>query len=155
MGKREDELGHEEILTFYRILFPGGALWFNQTDGYAEAGRHIYDIASKMNEDGDYFPLWGTCLGFELLTYLSADGNEHRASCYSKNQALPLEFKSDFRSSRLFTAASDEVIEILQKEPVTANFHQFCVTEKVRRFFMSGLFTPCFMLSLLHFLNRI
>lgn len=118
---------------FYSILFPGGALWFNQSDGYAEAGQHIYQIASKMNEDGDYFPLWGTCLGFELLTYLSADGNEHRASCFSQNQPLPLEFKSDFRSSRLFTAASDEVIEILQKEPVTANFHQFCVTEKVPR----------------------
>lgn len=116
---------------FYRILFPGGALWFNQTNGYAEAGRYIYEIASKMNDEGDFFPLWGTCLGFELLTYLSADGNEHRASCYSKNQALPLEFKRGFRSSRLFSAASKQVIDILRNEPVTANFHQFCVTEKV------------------------
>jgi gamma-glutamyl hydrolase len=119
--------------SIYRVLFPGGALWFNQTDGYAEAGRHIYDIASNMNENGDYFPLWGTCLGFELLTYLAANGSEHRANCYSQSQSLPLEFKSDFRSSRLFGAASDKVVDILQNEPVTSNFHQFCVTEKVRK----------------------
>lgn len=85
-----------------------------------------------MNENGDYFPLWGTCLGFELLTYLSANGSEHRASCFSQSQSLPLEFKSDFRSSRLFGAASDEVIDILKSEPVTSNFHQFCVTQKVK-----------------------
>jgi gamma-glutamyl hydrolase len=119
-------------------------LWFNQTDGYAEAGRHIYEIASELNEAGDYFPLWGTCLGFELLTYLSANGNEHRASCFSQNQALPLEFKSDFRSSRLFAAASDEVIEILRTQPVTPNFHQFCVTEKVLAFYRTHSFIQIF-----------
>lgn len=120
---------------FYRILFPGGGLWFNETNGYGDAGKHIYDIASKMNEEGDYFPLWGTCLGFELLTYLSANGSEHRTDCSSSNQALPLRFKSDFRSSRMFQGASTEVIEILQNEPVTSNFHHYCVTEKVENRF--------------------
>lgn len=32
------------------VLFPGGATYFNQTNGYSEAGRHIYDIAMEMNE---------------------------------------------------------------------------------------------------------
>lgn len=113
------------------MLLPGGATWFNQSNGYAEAGRHIYDIAVEMNEQGDYFPIWGTCLGFELLTYLSADGKEHRADCRSSNQALPLEFKDDFKTSRMFKNAPESVLEILETEAVTANFHQFCVTEKV------------------------
>lgn len=117
-----------EFIT--RILFPGGAVWFNES-GYADAGRHIYDIAKEMNEKGNYFPLWGTCLGFELLTYLSADGVEHRADCSSNNQALPLEFKDDFRSSRLFENAPENVVKILTEESVTANFHHYCVTEKV------------------------
>lgn len=76
----------------YSVLFPGGATWFNQTDGYADAGRYIYDIASAMNDNGIHMPIWGTCLGFELLTYLSADGNEHRAHCSSDRQPLALEF---------------------------------------------------------------
>lgn len=28
-----------------------------------------------MNDEGDYFPLWGTCLGFELLNLLAAKNN--------------------------------------------------------------------------------
>lgn len=119
------------MFNFSRILLPGGATWFNQSNGYADAGRHIYDIAQKLNEQGDYFPVWGTCLGFELLTYLSANGNEHRAHCSSTNQALPLVFKDDYKASRLFKNAPESVVKILESEAVTANFHQYCVTEKV------------------------
>lgn len=112
------------------VLFPGGATWFNQSNGYAEAGRHIYDVALELNEQGVYFPLWGTCLGFELLTYLAADGNEHRAHCSSNNQGLHLDFTADFRNSRLFEKAPEDVVKILANEPVTPNFHQYCVTEQ-------------------------
>lgn len=110
---------------------PGGGTYFNHSDGYADAGRYIYDIAAESNEQGNFFPLWGTCLGFELLTYLSADGREHRAHCSSTNQPLPLVFKDDFKSSRMFKGASEEIVKILENEAVTPNFHQYCVTEKV------------------------
>jgi gamma-glutamyl hydrolase len=86
----------------------------------------------EMNEREQYFPLWGTCLGFELLTYLSAGGDEHRAHCSSTNQALPLVFKLDYKESRLFKNAPQTIVKILESEAVTANFHQFCVTEKVQ-----------------------
>ncbi|XP_058463329.1 gamma-glutamyl hydrolase-like isoform X2 [Malaya genurostris] len=122
---------YENILANLNgVLLPGGATWFNVSNGYAEAGRHIYDIANLINAQGSYFPIWGTCLGFELLTYLAANGDEHRAHCSSNNQGLPLNFKIDFRKSRLFGETPDEVIAILANEPVTSNFHQFCVTEK-------------------------
>lgn len=112
------------------VLLPGGATWFNQSNGYADAGRHIYDVAEEINVQGGFFPVWGTCLGFELLTYLAANGDEHRAHCSSNNQGLPLDFKPDFRKSRMFAETPDEIIEILASEPVTPNFHQYCVTEK-------------------------
>lgn len=75
-----------------RILFPGGSSWFYNKYGYAEAGYTIYQIAKEMNDRGEYFPLWGTCLGFELLTWIDAEKREHRATCSSQNQALHLEF---------------------------------------------------------------
>ncbi|XP_065074467.1 gamma-glutamyl hydrolase-like isoform X3 [Ochlerotatus camptorhynchus] len=122
---------YEDILPKLNgVLLPGGATWFNQSNGYADAGRHIYDVAEEINIQGGFLPLWGTCLGFELLTYLAANGDEHRAHCSSNNQGLPLDFKSDFRKSRMFGETPDEIIEILASEPVTPNFHQYCVTEK-------------------------
>lgn len=97
-------------------------------------------------------PLFGTCLGFELLIYLSADSNEYRVNCFAQRMAMPLQFTkgisisaaaiiylrayfycihSDFKESQLFGEASDNVIDILRYESVTANFHSFCLTEKV------------------------
>ncbi|XP_058834886.1 gamma-glutamyl hydrolase-like isoform X2 [Topomyia yanbarensis] len=122
---------YETILSNLNgVLLPGGATWFNVSNGYADAGHHIYDIANRLNDQGSYFPIWGTCLGFELLTYLAANGQEHRAACSSNNQGLPLDFKEDFRKSRLFGQTPDDIIEILANEPVTSNFHQYCITEK-------------------------
>jgi len=112
------------------VLLPGGATWFNQTNGYSGAGRYIYDIAMEMNDRNEYMPIFGTCLGFELLSYLSANGREHREDCYSERQPLALEFEEDFRNSKLFGSTPEDIINILSTEPVTPNFHQFCVTKE-------------------------
>jgi GMP synthase-like glutamine amidotransferase len=72
---------------------PGGGTYFYTPGGYAEAGGKLYKLAIKKNKAGDYFPVLGICLGFELLTYLASNNVEHRASCYSYNVALTLEFK--------------------------------------------------------------
>ncbi|KAK7868222.1 hypothetical protein R5R35_000624 [Gryllus longicercus] len=112
------------------VLFPGGATYFDNQQGYADAGAILFSLAEQLNARGDYFPLWGTCLGFELITYLAAGRREHRAWCDSENEMLPLDFKPDFAESRLFKSASKEVIKILSTENVTPNFHHWCITEK-------------------------
>lgn len=75
------------------MLIPGGATYFNQSDGYADAGQHIYEIAKELNDAGDYFPIFGTCLGFELLIILASGRGkeENRIRCYSYGN-LPLDF---------------------------------------------------------------
>ena len=47
----------------------------------------------QSNDGGDYFPLWGTCLGFEMLSYLAA-GRNHSviSSMDAVNLSLPLKF---------------------------------------------------------------
>lgn len=71
---------------------PGGGTWFNQSNGYAVAGSHIFAIAQEMNDNGIYLPLFGTCLGFELLLFVSNENQECRATCSSERQSLPLDF---------------------------------------------------------------
>ncbi|CAL1686453.1 unnamed protein product [Lasius platythorax] len=126
---------YEDILNKVNgVLWPGGATYFFQKQGYADAGAAIYRIAKKINERGEYFPILGICLGFELLTYVAANCVEHRTQCSSKNQPLPLEFTRDFREANLFKQAPLDIVRILDKENVTANYHQFCVTmEDLRR----------------------
>jgi hypothetical protein len=46
--------------------------------GYARAGKILYDLALQGFDSGsDYYPIWGTCLGFELVALLSIDGQEN------------------------------------------------------------------------------
>lgn len=125
----KDESYYEDIISKVNgVLWPGGSTYFNVSNGYAEAGAIIYKIATRLNKGGDYFPIWGTCLGFELLTYVAAGGTEHRTDCSSSKQSLPLEFLPGYASSRMFKRAPDTIIEILSKYDVTSNFHQYCVT---------------------------
>ncbi len=48
-----------------RALFPGGAPNVT-TSAYARAGKAIYDLALAANRSGDFFPVWGTCLGLQV-----------------------------------------------------------------------------------------
>lgn len=70
------------------VLLPGGSVWFDDTKGgYVEAGRLILDEAETMNANGDFFPVWGTCLGLELMTFHENGGNDLRVNCSAYNEA--------------------------------------------------------------------
>lgn len=52
-------------------------------------------VTFQANDEGDYFPLWGTCLGFELLGYLAA-GEDYSivTPVDALNISLPINFSS-------------------------------------------------------------
>ncbi|EDV95716.1 gamma-glutamyl hydrolase [Drosophila grimshawi] len=135
------------------ILLPGGGTWFNETNGYGDAGEHLIEIAKEVNDNGTFFPVWGTCLGMELLVLKMANGTETRSSCQARGMALPLEFKSDHNQSRLFGGASEDLITKLSVENVTYNYHQWCYTEQ--SFEVPPLNNSWRIISLNHDLNGI
>jgi glutamine amidotransferase PdxT len=75
------------------LIFPGGEADFNATDGYAAAGWELYRLAKQKNDAGVYFPMWGTCLGFELLIVISANNTDQRKECGVIDVSLPLTFR--------------------------------------------------------------
>lgn len=128
----KDRSYYEDIMgKLNGVLFPGGATYFNQSNGFADAGQHIYDLAIEMNEAGDYFPVFGTCLGFELIIILASGRGpvENRVTCHSFGNN-PLNFTRDFRSSKMYKSADDDIINILSREDITVNHHQFCIVDE-------------------------
>ncbi|KAG5305805.1 GGHB hydrolase, partial [Pseudoatta argentina] len=127
-------LYYKDILSKVNgVLWPGGSTYFSQEAGYADAGAKIYRIVKRINEEGTYFPIFGICLGFELLTYVAANRVAHRTHCSSNNQRLPLEFTPGYRESKLFKNAPLNVLRVLSEQNVTANYHHLCVTKKALR----------------------
>lgn len=60
-----DEEVEEMMQNVNGVLIPGGG------SAVPDAMYKIYSLAKEMNEAGDYFPLWGTCMGFEWLVMVS------------------------------------------------------------------------------------
>lgn len=91
----------EEIFKYVNgVLFPGGAIKWFVADYYQHA-KQFWDLALKSNDDGTYFPIWGTCLGFQAMHVIRMN-KKVTSKTKAKNMANPLRFTSDANYSRLF-----------------------------------------------------
>ena len=79
------------------ILFPGGA------GDYVDYGRSIYDQVKTWNDQGHFYPIWGTCLGFENLAIIASDeGSAVLSKLEAHNINLPLEFIGEPDNNKMF-----------------------------------------------------
>ncbi|CAO2580226.1 Gamma-glutamyl hydrolase [Lemmus lemmus] len=98
-------------------------------------------ILPKSYDDGDYFPVWGTCLGFEELAFL-VSGENLLTLTNTVSVSLPLNFTEGALQGRMFQNFPAELLVSLALEPLTANFHKwslsvknFTENEKLKKFF--------------------
>ncbi|XP_067888007.1 gamma-glutamyl hydrolase-like [Heterodontus francisci] len=116
---------------FYSInglLLPGGGTNLI-TSQFAKIAALFYDLALQANDHGSYFPVWGTCLGFEELTVLTS-GEKLLIATNTSNLPLPLKFTQDAMDSRMFKNFPRDLMQALAVEPLTANFHYWSISVK-------------------------
>ncbi|XP_042892104.1 gamma-glutamyl hydrolase-like [Penaeus japonicus] len=134
----QDDVYYENLAKHLNgFVFPGGANSITNSSGYGAAGAKIYQHVLERNSKGVYLPLWGTCLGFEMITYLAAGEKNWLASCHASNKADPLTLAEGFMDSRIFTQMPDYVITYATYLNATVNFHKWCMTPE--NFTVSGL----------------
>ncbi|XP_004525792.1 gamma-glutamyl hydrolase [Ceratitis capitata] len=134
---------YEDILSKVNgVLLPGGAVFVNENDPArleltnhcVTAARIIIEIAKKKHNEGIHLPVWGTCLGFQLLIMYTTDmantayGRDPREKCQYMNCYLPVEFLPDFRESRLLAKLSAELQRKMKIEPFGNHRHMYCVS---------------------------
>jgi gamma-glutamyl hydrolase len=106
------------------ILFPGGNQGIDPSDIYTEEGEILWNRAKQANDRGDYYPIWGTCLGFEELAVLeTGDGDVISLDVVATNLALPLRLTPGARQSRLFRSFPPRLVTALRTESLTFNSH--------------------------------
>ncbi|XP_072537223.1 gamma-glutamyl hydrolase [Salminus brasiliensis] len=121
---------HENIFqSINGLLLIGGASDLETSD-FSRTAQIYFRLAIKANDVGDYFPIWGTCMGFQLLTFLVAEENL-LSKTIAENVSLPLNLTSEASSSRVFEGFPPELLRALTEEALTGNFHHYGVTEQV------------------------
>jgi len=127
------------------VLLPGGAVFLDEeeakqqpklTNDCVAAARHIYELVMEKNAAGEYFPLWGTCLGFQLIMINAAKTKEVRTKCSkSKFEALPLHLSQDYAKSVLFKNMPAELAKEMCNQPFACHQHSFGIREsELRRY---------------------
>ncbi|KAL4459347.1 hypothetical protein ABPG74_017960 [Tetrahymena malaccensis] len=74
----EEEL--DDILSKVNgVFFTGGGVQFMEENSveqyYLKTVTYIIEKSKSFNDDNNYFPIWGTCLGFQVINYVTA-GND-------------------------------------------------------------------------------
>ncbi|XP_036686892.1 gamma-glutamyl hydrolase isoform X2 [Balaenoptera musculus] len=136
----KDEEYEKLFKSINGILFPGGGVNLMKS-GYAHVAKIFYKLAIQGFGNGDYFPTWGTCLGFEELTYL-VSGESLLTLTDTVGIKMPLNFTRGPLQSRMFQNFPADLLLSLAVEPLTANFHKwslsvknFTMNEKLKAFF--------------------
>uniref|UniRef100_A0A7I4BJF9 folate gamma-glutamyl hydrolase n=1 Tax=Physcomitrium patens TaxID=3218 RepID=A0A7I4BJF9_PHYPA len=99
------------------VFWSGGPVFFNpHTESHSGSLRtteYILKHVMRENRRGNYFPLWGTCLGFERMVQLVAEDAE--ASIVkpvdAENYAINLGFTDVAFESRLFRSMNAELFK--------------------------------------------
>jgi gamma-glutamyl hydrolase len=113
-----NELFDDIFLEIDGLLLPGGSATFPPFLQYA------LDTIVAANKDGSrYFPVWGTCLGYEFL--IQYGGGILQTNYDAYNISLPLE-NVVASSSSLY--ADPAIYETVRNYPITMNNHHQGIT---------------------------
>jgi gamma-glutamyl hydrolase len=117
----------EYLNTVNGVMWVGGAIENEETHSQTQyvtlrkAYEHAFKYAIQENQNGNYYPIWGTCLGFDFLALMGQKNHElSQMSKIHKTRAGTLRFKGDSRLRRVF---SKTMQQRFAKEPVTRQLH--------------------------------
>jgi len=105
------------------VVLPGGGA---EIEGrYLDALVTIFNYAKSANDNGDHFPLWGTCLGFEELLILGANDTKILDTGFdSEDLTLALELTQAANASKFFNSMPEYLRKIVTTQKVTYNNHE-------------------------------
>jgi len=114
----------EENLSFYfntlnGILFPGGGADLSVDGKYYKAQKFFFDKSIDSFDNGDYFPIWGTCLGFESLVQIVSQNESLISSFPIEDINTPhlLHFCQTPIRSNLFPSLLDKSVDFCGRPP--------------------------------------
>ncbi|KAL4434657.1 hypothetical protein ABPG77_002780 [Micractinium sp. CCAP 211/92] len=121
------DMSKEEVKRRFKavngILIPGGAQNLRPGEPFFDVVSQLYDLAIEANDKGEYFPVYGICLGFETLSIIASRNHSILSDFDSENLPSPLFLTDAAVKSRFFGALPHQVVEHLRTKPYAMENH--------------------------------
>jgi len=111
------------------ILIPGGGADFKGK--FWETSQYLYQKFLDANNRGDYFPIIGHCLGFELESALVSNNPNILAKCVAENVSMHLNFTAAAPNSLWFQNVPKDVYDNLATRNICLNNHEYGITPEI------------------------
>ena len=108
MFTNRDQAYYVKILNVTNgLLLPGGYQSYNDSTEYSKAAQIIWDLTYGPNGTDHQYPIWGTCLGLEVLVHM-LDQDQTFTDCDAKNLANTLTMDDNVqKNSKMFNDSGD------------------------------------------------
>lgn len=108
------------------VLFMGGGRDFNSSSLWEQTA--LYILKSSLSKP---IPIWGTCLGFQLITFLLSEDNSIIKHQYNHMGYLDnITFTPYTLNSKMYSFLNKDDFESLLSRNATAYFHTWGVSEE-------------------------
>lgn len=105
------------------VLIPGGGAVLSPGHMFYDTARLLVDLAIEANDNGDYFPIHGTCLGMETLTVVVSQNYTILGDFDAEDAAATLLYTDNAEGSHFFKSLPPDIVHELQQSPIAMENH--------------------------------
>ena len=105
------------------VLIPGGGATLSPGHMFYDTARLLVDLSIEANDNGDYFPVHGTCLGMETLTVVISQNYTILEEYDAEDAAATLLYTDSAEGSHFFKSLPPDVVHDLQQQPIAMENH--------------------------------
>lgn len=115
---------HRLFKSINGLVFAGGLTWLWLDSPYVMAARKLFNWAKEANDQGDVFPIHGTCLGHQLLHILQSNVSRNDLLVDTDSVAHPstLIWTPEAKTSRLFKTLPEDLYQKYQDSSLKLAF---------------------------------
>ena len=119
------------------LFFPGGdaslfktnkyGIFGNELTKFSKTGKFLVNLVVDSNANGNYFPLFGTCLGHELISVIISQNYDLLTPIQSENHCNNIQFNSNLNISKIFKEVPQSIRDYVRDNQGAYFNHQNAV----------------------------
>ena len=126
---------HEYYMSkIHGLYLPSGGAFASTQMEYYKCCKKMLQLAMKKNDKGNYFPVWGCCMGFQQMLII-ADGNDNVDNLLTKfdsykNLLCKMNLTDAGKKSRIINGLDKKTLHDITKKKSTLNNHMLGISPR-------------------------